>query len=352
MLSSEVQCKALLKVLKETHVPTVITDSFFKGMLSLVLATNQVSFLDDELPPEGRDHTLVMHIVVKCEDMIVVRVLIDNGSTLNVCLMAILKCLKVDISLIRLSTMIIRAFDGMRHEVQGEIELMIKIDPRSFMVNFQVIKVDSPYNVLSGRPWLHAASAIASTLHQRLKFIFENKSITIMAEKPITIFQETSISYIDANAFPKVSFHRFELVSMIHNALEPKSSCTTIVLMAVKEMLKFGYKLGQSLEVVGCGSLALIELLDNKGRFGLGYEATHEELFQDSIGKKRKHVAPRMSIPHNRATFWALAKVIMLEPFKELEDEESDLACIIRLCLENFFMNAIISFEDDLTSTI
>ena len=72
-----------------------------------------------------------MHIAVKCEDMIVMRVLIDNGSALNVCLMAILECLKVAMSLIRPSTVIIKAFDGMCHEVQDEIELMIEISPRS-----------------------------------------------------------------------------------------------------------------------------------------------------------------------------------------------------------------------------
>jgi len=94
-----------------------------------------------------------MHIVVKCEDMIVAaRVLIENGLTLNVFPMATLERLKVDMSLIKPSTMIIKAFDGTRREVQGEIELMIEISPRSFMVNFQVIKVDSPYNMLFGRP--------------------------------------------------------------------------------------------------------------------------------------------------------------------------------------------------------
>ena len=86
-------------------------------MVSLVLATNQVSFSDDELPLEGRDHTLAMHVVVKCEDMIVVRVLIDNGSTLNVYPTATLEHLKVDMSLIKPSTMIIRAFNGMRYQV-------------------------------------------------------------------------------------------------------------------------------------------------------------------------------------------------------------------------------------------
>ena len=82
-----------------------------------------------------------MHIVVKCEDMIVARVLIDNGSALNVCPMNTLERLKVDMSLIKPSTMIIKAFDDMCQEVQGKIELMIEIGLRSFMVNFQVIKV-------------------------------------------------------------------------------------------------------------------------------------------------------------------------------------------------------------------
>ena len=116
------------------------------------LATNQGSFSDDELPPQENDHTLAMHIIVKCEDMIVAKVLIDNGLALNVNLMATLEYLKVDLSLIRPSTMIIRAFDGMHREMHGEIELMIEIGIRSFLVNLQMIKVDSLYNMLLGRP--------------------------------------------------------------------------------------------------------------------------------------------------------------------------------------------------------
>ena len=46
-----------------------------------------------------------------------------------------------------------------------------------------------------------------------------------------------------------------------------------------------------------------------------------------------------MSIPHIKAFFRAPTEVIMLEPFKELRDDESDLACII-------------SPEDNLTSNI
>ena len=59
-----------------------------------------------------------------------------------------------------------------------------------------------------------------------------------------------------------------------------------------------------------------------------------------------------MSVPYIRATFPTPTEVIMLESFKELQEEESDLAYIIRLYPKEFSVNAIISPEDNLTSTI
>ncbi|XP_030970127.1 endonuclease 1-like [Quercus lobata] len=118
-------------------------------MVSTILATNQIS-------PEGRDHTLPMHIIVKCVDMIVARVLIDNGSTLNVYPMSTLERLNVDTFLIHLTTMIIKVFDGSLKKVQGKIELAIGVGPMFFTVNFQVIKVDSP--------WSEALEAIQNLL--------------------------------------------------------------------------------------------------------------------------------------------------------------------------------------------
>jgi len=60
-----------------------------------------------------------MHIMVKCEDMIVTRVLIDNGLALNVCMMSTIERLNVDTSFIHPATLIIRAFDGTLRDVQG-----------------------------------------------------------------------------------------------------------------------------------------------------------------------------------------------------------------------------------------
>ena len=96
----------------------------------------------------------------------------------------------------------------------------------------------------------------------------------------------------------------------------------------------------------------MIELSDNKGGFGLGYDPFNEELFQASRGKKRKCIGQGMSIPHIRVTFLAPAEAIRSEVVQESHEEDSDLASLIRLCPEEFSMNAIISLRDDLTSTI
>ena len=176
--------------------------------------------------------------------------------------------------------------------------------------------------------------------------------VTIMAEEPLTFFKKASVPYIGTNAFSEATFHSFKLVSMISKASELESAWPSATLMAAKEKLKFGYQLGQGLGAVGHGKASLIELPDNKGGFGLGYNPSDEELFQASRGKKRNCISQGMSIPHIKVTFLASVEVIRSEVAQESCEEELDLACLIYLCLEEFSVNAIISPEDDLTATI
>ena len=96
LLASEVHRKALVKVLNEAHVLEDITGLSFQNMVTVILATNQFSFSDDELPLEGRGHVKALHITVKTRERIVAKVLIDNGSALNVCPMSTLDKLGID----------------------------------------------------------------------------------------------------------------------------------------------------------------------------------------------------------------------------------------------------------------
>ena len=122
--------------------------------------------------------------------------------------------------------------------------------------------------------------------------------------------------------------------------------------MATKEMLKFGYKLGQNLGAIGHGIPILIELSDNKAGFNLGYKPTYKQLFQASRGGKKRLASLGVSIPHINVTFLAPIEVIIQEPFQKVEDEEFDLACIIWLYPEEFSVNKIISSKDGSISTI
>ena len=84
----------------------------------------------------------------------------------------------------------------------------------------------------------------------------------------------------------------------------------------------------------------------------LGYNPFDEELFQASRGKKRKCNGQGMSIPYIRVTFPTSAEVIRSKMAQESCEEESNLACLIHLCPEEFSANVVISPRDDLTSTI
>jgi hypothetical protein len=210
LLASESHRKALLKVLNEAYVPEDITGPSFENMVTSILVTNQLTFSVDELPPEGRGHIKALYISVKTNDRIVSKVLVDNGSALNVCPLSTLEKLDIDPTRVRVTSMIVRAFDGTRREVLGEIDLPVEVGPQVYNINFQVLRIDSPYNLLLGRPWLHTAGAVPSSLHQKMKLIIGNQLVTILAEEPISIYNDSAVPYIDGCASEEASFHSFE----------------------------------------------------------------------------------------------------------------------------------------------
>ncbi|PKI53190.1 hypothetical protein CRG98_026418, partial [Punica granatum] len=122
----------------------------------------------------------------KCNNYIIGRVMIDYGSALNVCPVTTLKQMNVDFNRVRLSKTAVRAFDGSRREVNGEIDLLIDAGPCSFSITFQVLDIPNAFYLLLGRPWIHSAGAVPSSLHQRLKFIVEEKLITVLLRNNYT----------------------------------------------------------------------------------------------------------------------------------------------------------------------
>ena len=69
----------------------------------------------------------------------------------------------------------------------GEIEIEMQIGPYTFNVEFQVIDISPSYNCLLGRPWIHIAGAVPSTLHQKIKFVTKGQLVCIAAEEDMIV---------------------------------------------------------------------------------------------------------------------------------------------------------------------
>ncbi|RVW20126.1 hypothetical protein CK203_116673 [Vitis vinifera] len=88
------------------------------------------------------------------------------------------------------STQTVRAYDGTQRTVMGTLSTHVMIGPVSYSIVFQVLRIQSSFNLLLGRPWIHEAGAIPSSLHQKVKFIHEGRIITIQSDRDIITSSE------------------------------------------------------------------------------------------------------------------------------------------------------------------
>jgi hypothetical protein len=171
LLSSEAHRKVLIKVLEHAYVDHEVSVDQFDGIVGNITACNNLGFGDDELPEAGKHHNLVLHISVHCKSDMISNVLVDTGSSLNVMPESTLRQLSHHGLSLRGSSYLVKAFDGSRKDVLGEVDLPITIGPETFQITFQVMDINASYSCLLGRPWIHDAWEVTSTLHQKLKFV-------------------------------------------------------------------------------------------------------------------------------------------------------------------------------------
>nr|KYP36696.1 hypothetical protein KK1_042162 [Cajanus cajan] len=293
LMNSESHRKLLMKILNEAHVSNDITLDTFGGIVGNITANNHLTFTDDEVPAEGRGHNKALHISVKCANHILARVLIDNGSSLNVMPKSTLDRLPCDGTHMKPSSMIVRAFDGSRREVMGEIEIPVQIGPFTFNITFQVMDIKPAYSCLLGRPWIHSAGVVPSSLHQKLKFIVEDKLVIVSGEEDMLVSCPTPTRYIEATEEAlETSFQSLEIISTAYVESpmgSPQSSSASM--MVAKVMMNGGYQPGLGLGKCLEGVTKLIDLPENKNRWGLGYKPTQADKRRMAEENKEKRLA-------------------------------------------------------------
>ncbi|RVW11730.1 hypothetical protein CK203_110105 [Vitis vinifera] len=184
LASSSTHRDALIRALSQIRVETTTTPEGLIHMMTAGRATCIV-FSDDDLPPDGLDHVRPLYITVGCSGRRVPSVLLDNGSALNVCPLATAIALGFAPSDFGPSTQTVRAYDSTKREVMGTLMIDLQIGPATFSTLFQVLRIPTSFNLLLGRPWIHVAGAIPSSLHQKVKFIHDGQVITVRSTRDI-----------------------------------------------------------------------------------------------------------------------------------------------------------------------
>ncbi|XP_034674419.1 uncharacterized protein LOC117905643 [Vitis riparia] len=281
LASSSTHRDALVRALGQIRVDTATTPEGLIHMLTADRATCIV-FSDDDLPPEGSNHVRPLFIDVVCSGRRVPSVLLDNGSALNICPLVTAIALGFSPADFGASTQTVRAYDGTQRTVMGTLSTHVMIGPVSYSIVFQVLRIQSSFNLLLGRPWIHKAGAIPSSLHQKVKFIHEGCIITIQSDRDIITSSEPvlHISHSEDDLhLTGFTFDEVQVVSledgsrdMVPMSFDQHSS--TLVLSMMRGM---SYLPGMGLGRRQQGPHEFTFTVDHDTPYGLGYIPTEAD---------------------------------------------------------------------------
>ncbi|XP_012468931.1 uncharacterized protein LOC105787011 [Gossypium raimondii] len=274
------------------------------------------------------------------------RVLIDNGSALNVLPLPTLDRLPVDSSHMKTCQNIVRAFDGTERRVMGRIEILLIIGPTTYEVDFLVMDIKPSYNCLLGRPWIHSVGAVLSSLHQKLKLVSEGPLVTISAEEDIIATVTNNAPYVETDdealgcSFQSLEFMNAMFIIKGDKISVPRISNTTK--MGLQLMVGMRALPGRGLRRHLQGRVEAPVLKDKFDRFGLGYR-TNMKQKKKEIEKRQERRMARLSgkevkwgpmtFPHIFETFVSGG---IIHPQRRIPVKES-----INEMLENVHIDAI-----------
>ena len=330
ILSSELHRKALQKVLNEAYVTQDITQDTMEHLVGRIQASNYLYFTEDELGPEGTGHNKPLYITVKCKDYLIGKVLVDNGSALNVLPRHILDEMPIDATYMRPSMMTARAYDGSPRQVIGTIDIELFIGPQMFLITLQVMDIHPSYSMLLGRPWIHAAGAVTSSLHQCLKYIINGTLVKVKAEETLSMIRNVSVPYIEAEDCKDGNLHAFEVVNtewVPENTVLRRPMISDTARMIAKCFLKHGLPFQNDSIVGNLKRVNIMKIKTVDQRFELGFKPKKDD-YQRAARIKRERRLARMEgrkpeeedivIPPIHVSFPKLAYVMKPENMTEV----------------------------------
>ena len=126
---------------------------------------------------QPHDDALVITLWIGGYD--VKRIMVDEGNGAEIMYPDLYKWLKLRLENLMPYNSPLMSFDEKIVMPKGQIRLPMQIGPKIIEVDFIVVDTYSPYTVIVVRPWLHTLGFVASTLHQKVKFLSEGRVLEI-----------------------------------------------------------------------------------------------------------------------------------------------------------------------------
>ena len=111
------------------------------------------------------------------------RVMVDQGSAAEIMYPDLYKGLSLRSEDLMPYSSPLVSFEGKVIIPNGQIRLLVQIGSETVEVDFIVVNAYSPYTAIVARPWLHTLGAVASTLHQKIKYPSEGQIEEILGDQ-------------------------------------------------------------------------------------------------------------------------------------------------------------------------
>lgn len=118
------------------------------------------------------------------------------------------------------------------------MDLNICVRPHQFTTTFQVIDINPAYSCLLGRHWIHVTGAVTSTLHQKLKFMFDDKLVIFCGENDLLVSLLSSFRYVETeDGVAEIPLHCLEFED-VSSATSNHDRSSITILSLVRSAMK------------------------------------------------------------------------------------------------------------------
>ncbi|KAL4191052.1 hypothetical protein AMTRI_Chr07g27700 [Amborella trichopoda] len=166
---------------------------------TILLGFMPITFAEDDLQLGEKFHNRPLFVAGELNACPINRITLDGGSVVNLIPRRILTRLGLGSKDLTPTLVTVQGFNQSRDKPDGTVRLRFTIGELNDYAQFHVIDIDTSYNILLDRPWLHYQGVVLATLHQCFKYSRDGRQHTVYADK--RPFPMAKIHYADAKYY-------------------------------------------------------------------------------------------------------------------------------------------------------